>query len=124
MELMYIKSVACPKCGESKVVAEDVEVENRGEKRAIRTHAHGGNWESRTFLCGYKTEYIPNFSREEPSTRSSDFCRYDQKIVEEKQARKAYAEKVIAYIKSFPEVDKAYVEEMERSIKGVVNWRG
>jgi hypothetical protein len=73
MELLFNKQTSCSECGCAVVVKEEVEV---GYSGVIREHAHGGRWETRTFLCGYACQYSPNFSRNEttrPCQRTPEF---------------------------------------------------
>lgn len=64
MNLQFIQTETCPKCG-ATASSENVEHDRDYKGRLkVRTHAHGGTWETRRFACGYTVKYIPNFSKE------------------------------------------------------------
>ena len=65
MRFSNLKSKSCPKCGCDSVIREELEVEILyGKSRKIRQHCNGQQWESRTFLCGAKVDWIPNFEQD------------------------------------------------------------
>lgn len=62
------------------VVRESIEagyIYTHKDRRKVREHAHGGRWEQREFLCGFTTEFVPNFGREEIKRR----CHHSEKAV-------------------------------------------
>ena len=63
MNLKFIKTDRCPICGCSIVKWEWIESDIDG--KSLLTHAYGGQWEHRKFLCGKEIVYIPNFSSEQ-----------------------------------------------------------
>lgn len=63
MKLNFIKTDRCPICGCSIVQSEWIESEIDG--KSLLTHACGGQWEHRKFLCGKEISYSPNFRKEE-----------------------------------------------------------
>jgi hypothetical protein len=70
MHFKHLKTEACPTCGEREVIRETREIESTWfwdltSKRKVRRHCNGQEWEEREFLCGYTTQWVPNFSREE-----------------------------------------------------------
>lgn len=67
MQLKFIKSTACPECGEAEIIKETVECEldwNSHSPLKVRRHVNGGVWEIREFLCGYVLKWIPNYDKE------------------------------------------------------------
>ena len=74
VQFKHMKVSACPTCGCEVVVREEIEISqrygpnsNKG-KPYIREHTNGQRWEIRTFLCGFSTTWVPNYSRAEAST--------------------------------------------------------
>lgn len=63
MNLKFIKTDKCPICGCNIITSEYIEPEIN--RKSLRTHACGGQWEHRKFLCGKEVVYIPNFRSEE-----------------------------------------------------------
>ncbi len=63
MNLKHIKTKACPYCLCNTIVRESFDCwDNKPRK-----HTNGQYWETREFACGYKTQWVPNFQREECS---------------------------------------------------------
>lgn len=91
MNLKFIKTNVCPKCGCNIVVRESVQ--NNGKE--VLTHCNGTKWESRQFLCGLEINYEPNFSRE--SMRG--VCRNDMEYKKQLQKIEDDKEKVSKFCK-------------------------
>lgn len=89
--LKYIKTEKCPICGCELIKSENVEVDSFN-KNKYREHCNGGRWETRTFSCGYRIEYCPNFSSEEIKGECTNNAEYLQKS----QDRVNFKEAVIA----------------------------
>ena len=80
MTFKNLRINACPICGCREVVVEAVEVsliKNRDGRREIREHCNGQRWEKKEFLCGFKTQWSPNFNRPELLSR----CENDEDLV-------------------------------------------
>ena len=80
MQLRHINTIACPDCG-SPVSGEAVEHDN-GKPRV---HTCGEQWEVRTFACGLRVHWIPNFSREE---RQGECLHSPKHLVEMQEQRR------------------------------------
>ena len=91
MQLTFIKTTACPKCGCKGITNESIEYAMDGK---IREHTYGGYWETRHFSCGFRTRYIPNFSREEHYGE----CENDPDIISRNEKRKKASVLLINYI--------------------------
>lgn len=63
MNLKFIKTDRCPVCGCGIVKSEYIEADC--DNKSLLTHAYGGQWEHRQFLCGKEIAYSPNFRKEE-----------------------------------------------------------
>lgn len=61
MKFENLTTTSCPDCGCDTIICEAVQPDVRKEK--ILQHCNGQRWESRTFLCGAKVEWSPNFER-------------------------------------------------------------
>lgn len=61
MNLNFIKTEICPKCGCDIITEESIENIDYN----IKVHTNGGRWEHRKFLCGIEICYVPNFRKEE-----------------------------------------------------------
>ena len=85
MKLLFVKTDRCPVCGCDVVIREDIESTTIGGKTGIREHSNGGRWETRTFACGYRVGYSPNYMREEAEGK----CSCDPDLVEQKRKRDA-----------------------------------
>lgn len=83
--LNSINTIKCPICGCTEIVEESVDISN-WSKPEIRQHCNGTRWEHRKFLCGYKIQYEPNFSKEVTSENSE--CCYDPIVIERKEKEK------------------------------------
>lgn len=105
MQLSFIKTNACPVCGETKVIAESVETDSFGDYPRIREHCNGGRWEARKFLCGYEVKYCPNGSREE---KGHGNCTKDPAILERNKKRRENFDKAIAFIDSLNDIDESF----------------
>ena len=92
MDLHFIKTKACPHCGCNVVISESVEPDTFGKN--ILTHCNGGRWETRTFLCGYRVRYIPNFCEEEESGE----CKFSREYVERQEKRSKAEEALKEFI--------------------------
>lgn len=85
MKLRHNTVVECPECGCSTIVKEEVEAtyNHHAECFEIRTHTNGERWERRSFLCGYSTNYIPNFQ----SCQSQGECAHSPVFKEREKKR-------------------------------------
>lgn len=85
MKLRHNTVVECPECGCSTIVKEEVEAtyNHRDECFEIHTHTNGDRWERRTFLCGYSTQYVPNFQ----SCQSQRECAHNPAFKDRKRKR-------------------------------------
>lgn len=83
MKLLFVETDRCPICGCDAVIREDVEATTIGGKSRIREHANGGRWETRTFACGYRVGYSPNFRRETAEGK----CSRDPELMEQNRKR-------------------------------------
>jgi hypothetical protein len=63
MELKFLDVIKCPDCGCDVIVSETVERDRHSDKMQYRKHSCGGRWETRTFACGCRVEYVPNFEK-------------------------------------------------------------
>lgn len=90
MNLDFIKETACPICGCNVVISEEVEFDKKTQK--YTQHCNGGKWERRTFACGQRLSYCPNFSKTEFDKASP--CANDQQYQEKKQRTKALIEQL------------------------------
>jgi hypothetical protein len=95
--LKNIKTTACPICGCSEIINEYVEVSNF-IKPEIKTHGNDTRWEHREFLCGYRVEFQPNYSKEIRSKRSE--CFYDPVIITKKEKEKQEREDAVNILKA------------------------
>lgn len=113
MQLHDVTTTACPVCGCTDIVSESIETSNIGVLGPqIHRHVNGGRWESRTFLCGYTTKYIPNFTRE---NKERD-CRHNPEILERNARRKEAHDKVVSFIGTL-DIDAAYRQTLEYEIQ-------
>lgn len=73
MQLSHIKVETCPTCG-ARPVSEE------------KTHQHSnGQWfESRTFACGYRVRWVPNFSSQQEVGKCTQ-CEEHRKNIEREQ---------------------------------------
>lgn len=62
MNLVYIKTTACPHCGCDTIVHESVETGVGSDK--VRRHVNGQSWEHRKWACGHHVAWSPPASRE------------------------------------------------------------
>ena len=62
MNLKFIKTDKCPVCGCGIVKLEYIEPDC--DNKSLRTHAYGGQWEHRPFLCGKEIVYIQGNNQE------------------------------------------------------------
>ncbi len=89
MNLTHVKELRCPVCG-GDTVREEVETSSYGEKPRVQVHVNGGTWETRTFLCGAKARFIPNFGKTEVTE-----CPNSPKAVDVRKKREAAKKKVL-----------------------------
>lgn len=118
MNLQFIKSDQCPKCGETTVISESVEADKFSENPRIREHCNRGRWEKRDFICGQSIKYCPNGSKEELSGE----CRNDIEIKNKKEKRKTAYDKVLDFIESLEDVDSDYKEILHNEVSDT-KWR-
>jgi|GEM_PF-2280805 len=115
MELRHIKETSCPICGCNIIENERVELDKFSDKLKVRLHCNGQQWEHRTFACGQRLSWIPNFN----DVEISEFyvCSNNQEYIERKQKREKSKEWVIQYINSLETVDQEFKERMAHEIK-------
>ena len=102
MKLKHIDVTSCPTCGCFDVVGETIAIEEDAGR--IRTHTLGGQWETRTFACGYRVQYEPNLRNgTQPIPRYH--CRKDPANMEIQQKRSSACALLIV------EVEKLDVDE-------------
>ena len=77
--LKHITIKQCPICGCSTIIKEEI----MADSGKIRTHCNGERWETRTFLCNYAIEWIPNYSDE----CVKNLCDNDPKTIAIKQEK-------------------------------------
>lgn len=87
--LKNIKTIKCPVCGCTDIIEESIDANY--DKTKILQHCNGTRWEHRKFLCGYRVEYIPNYSKEFESKE----CYYDPKVIARKEKEKQDKERLI-----------------------------
>ena len=92
MNLNFIKTEICPKCGCNVIVEESIETYNYN----IKVHTNGGRWEHRKFLCGTEVCYVPNFRKEEIRGTCIRDPIYLQEVKEKNEKKK----KVIEFMHS------------------------
>jgi len=107
--LTFNQTKCCPECGCTKVISEEIKIEysrDRAGHRQLRSHINGGMWEVRTFLCGFCTEYIPNYNRDvakSPCTHSQEWLERKAKLDNlDDKIRKMQDEKHRLWIKNAP----------------------
>jgi hypothetical protein len=107
MNLQHIRTERCPKCRATIIVNETVDYDPlRGE---IRTHAHGGHWETRVFACGFSIHWAPNFGHEEERSE----CKMDAAYAKKQQARETARRAVEDFIDTL-QVDAGYKDHLKR----------
>lgn len=112
MNLEFVKTSCCPTCG-CDIVAEET-VELNGDRKSIRRHSNGGAWEQRTFACGCRVSYCPNFRKEEITGK----CVNDPKYIEMMRKRAAAKKVLYSAIKEL-DVDDTYRERLKNAVKFV-----
>lgn len=93
MNLNFIETDRCPICGCDIVTSEYIEPEC--DRKSLRTHACGGQWEHRKFLCGKEVVYIPNFRSEQLKGNCENdpvYIAHLQKIRDDKIKLKKFCE--------------------------------
>lgn len=105
MNLKHIKQELCPHCG-SQVVSE---------YKSERLHCNGTSEELRTFSCGFKLRYYPNFPN---NIEVSDLCTKSKEYKEKETLKLEREEKVLRYMKK---TLKLRNEEIKEIISGL--WR-
>lgn len=95
--LNNIKTAKCPLCGCTEVIEESVDISNYN-KLEILQHCNGARWEHRKFLCGYKVQYEPNFTREVESKNSE--CCYNPEVVARKEKEIKDKENIISLLEN------------------------
>lgn len=95
--LKSIKTTKCPICGCAEIVEESVNTSS-WNKPEILQHCSGARWEHRKFLCGYKVQYEPNFTKEVVSKNSE--CFYDPMVIQRKQKEKKDKEEIIGLLET------------------------
>lgn len=108
MTLEFIRTDACPVCGCRVVTSETVQADGL----AVRRHCNGGAWETRTFACGYRTEYVPNYGKEE----RGHACGQDPELLARTAKQKALKETVLAAIEA-GDAPEAYKNRLTDALK-------
>ena len=62
VQFLNMNVMQCPHCGCKTVVSESIEIWN-GRKKREMVHCNGQKWETRKFLCGFSTQWVPNFAK-------------------------------------------------------------
>ena len=93
--LKSVKTIKCPICGCSEIVEESIEVSCFNDPK-VKQHCNGTRWEHRKFLCGYKVDYIPNYSREIESKNSE--CVYNPVVIAKKEKEEQDKERLMAIL--------------------------
>lgn len=103
MKLTRIDGEVCPICG-SYAVSE------------TKTNQHcNGYWnESRTFKCGSKIEFSPNFMRTEMNKYYQ--CPHQPEVVKKKKLRNAALDRIVNYINKYIKVDETYKKDLIHTI--------
>lgn len=117
MKLEHIKEENCPICGCQIIINEEVELDRISDKLKIRRHCNGQQWEHRTFACGQRISWIPNFSNSELSQTYT--CKRNPEYIEKKEKREKAKDRVISYIQNLDNVDVDFKTRMEHEIKTV-----
>ena len=113
VEFRDLKTARCPTCGCEIVVKESISVDTHRGKNEIRTHCNGERWETRRFLCGFETSFIPNYSKESPGQK----CQFDPEEIRKEKERVKTIEKVEKYIGNL-KCDSDLKEGLLTMIKG------
>ena len=103
MNLENIKEKECPVCG-ARTCSETKD----------NKHTNGYYNESRSFACGAKIEFSPNFMKSEMSKYHQ--CPYTPEILEIRERRKKATERLTSYI-SRMRVDKKFKEKMINEVE-------
>ena len=93
MNLKFIETDKCPICGCGIVKSESIEADI--DNKSLLTHAYGGQWEHRKFLCGKEVVYIPNFRSEQlkgDCINDPKYIEHLQKIKDDKLKLKKFCE--------------------------------
>ena len=114
--IKYLKTDKCPICGETTIVAEEIEVSRDG---TVREHTNGGRWEKRTFLCGQGMRYIPNYGRDEYS--EYNICKNDPVRNEYIRKKRALYSKIHDFIAEESDLIKKDTEKLDSNIKQLLN---
>ena len=80
----HLKSTQCPACSCDVIVIEELE---KSHNNKILQHCNGQRWEKRSFLCGTRIEWIPNFSREEVKGECLNSLSVKEKIKKQEEIR-------------------------------------
>ena len=87
MSILILNSTkTCPTCGCETVVREQIKTTQwpvRPE-REISVHCNSKRWEEREFLCGYVSEYVPNFLRCEGTRPCQHNAEYREKYAKQR----------------------------------------
>lgn len=92
MQLVHLTSETCPTCSSRTVACE---------QRA--RHCNGEWFETRTYECGYKLDYVPNFSRAE----TVQICTKSEEYKTSKEKRRAAVDKLFKFVADL-EVDDSF----------------
>lgn len=112
MNLEFVKTNSCPVCGCDIVTEETIELSR--DRKSIRRHTNGGAWEQRTFACGCRISYCPNFRKEEIKGK----CVNDPKYIEMMSKRDAAKDVLYSAIEKL-DTDDTYKERLRAAIKFV-----
>lgn len=113
MKLENISAAQCPICGCDAITEEKVERESYSLK--LRQHTNGGRWESRTFSCGQRLEYCPNFCTVDLS--KSEKCTNNNQYKLALQREQIFKDKVREFIESYDDVTETCKARMLYKIK-------
>jgi predicted nucleic-acid-binding Zn-ribbon protein len=109
--LVHLKTIDCPKCGCISVEEESVDTSNG----KIRMHTNGQRWEYRTFTCGYKAEFSPNYGRDIEADYSR--CRNDEEYIEKMKKREAAIDTLILTAQQVEGIDDNFKADLVYRVK-------
>lgn len=115
--LRNLSATECPICKNNTITSESVETMNQ----EIRVHTNGGRWESRTFACGQKVSYVPNYSKDELSTNS--VCKNNPELQAKAIREKEFIESLIEFVENKETVqDQAFFDRIKYELSNKLNF--
>jgi hypothetical protein len=98
MQLVHLTKENCPTCGARTVSCE----------QKMR-HCNGEWFENRAYECGYKLEYVPNFSRSE----DIEMCKKSEAYKTKNERRRKAVDALAAFVGAL-DVDDAFKNRVMR----------